>query len=419
VKFCALGADPELQDQCQMILEEVSPENWEFITSEAQTEPPDAEVYIWNFHPESFPGRLCAEVVSRSLFVVEPRLLDQLRAALGAVRASIVLKPVQGVTLRPFIEHSIRQHRTLAGKSSASERPPSSEERDDLLESLLYANLKLQEYDQSRTNFLARAVHDFRAPLTAVGGYCGLLMEQRLGPMSAAQLELIRRMQHSVQRLSRLTDAMFDLSAGRRAKRELDIQEADIEASISQALHEIAPYAQEKQIQVGASVEPPAQAFLFDAGKIEQALINLLENACKFNPKRGTIDVSAYPVLWREESGRDSGNRAHMVEPALRNGVSNGYRIDIRDSGCGIPDAHIDSIFEEYTSYGGGKDRSSGGLGLAICRMIIDAHRGAIWAESGPTGTQFSIVLPYRGGVSSGRIVRKPAPIVETKRVSA
>src|ERR1035441_3642386 len=74
----------------------------------------------------------------------------------------------------------------------------------------------------------------------------------------------------------------------------------------------------------------------------------------------------------------------------------NSFRVDIRDSGPGIQAVHADRIFEEYTSYGGRQDRSGGGLGLAICRMILRRHHGHLWAESHPSGAVFSFVLPLQ-----------------------
>ena len=93
-------------------------------------------------------------------------------------------------------------------------------DRDEILQCLIQANLKLQEYDQDRTTFLARAVHDFRAPLTAISGYCGLLLGEPLGPLTENQREVLRRMQHSTKRLSRMASAMFQLSVGRHVKRQ-------------------------------------------------------------------------------------------------------------------------------------------------------------------------------------------------------
>jgi two-component system sensor histidine kinase KdpD len=73
----------------------------------------------------------------------------------------------------------------------------------------------------------------------------------------------------------------------------------------------------------------------------------------------------------------------------------NCYRIDVSDSGPGIPPECLSSIFEEYTSYSGGKDRSGAGLGLAISKGIVELHKGRIWAEPRSRGATFSFVLPY------------------------
>jgi signal transduction histidine kinase len=424
MKCCVVSTESELLDQCRRIIEETVPGEWELVCSARYSEAPGADLYIWDFSCDPFIPVERADVVKQTLFAVEPSQLDRFRQALGTLRASIVLKPVQPAALRPFLEHAFRQRQTLPSEQNkASNGVSRHDDRDDLLDSVLHANLKLQEYDQSRTNFLARAVHDFRAPLTALDGYCGLLVEQRMGSLSPDQLNLLRRMQHSVKRLSRLTDAMFELSAGRRSKRELNVQEADVEASISQAIHEVTQHAQQKQIRISASVTRPHQSFVFDGGKMEQVLINLLENSCKFTPNNGSIEVSAYPVLY--EVGDRPHGPARSFGPDSETLPSNAYRIDVRDSGSGIPTEHICSIFEEYTSYAGGKDRSGGGLGLAISRMIIEAHHGAIWAESGATGTKFSLVLPYGGPVSTLRVANtsmrpgSQAAAASAKKVSA
>jgi signal transduction histidine kinase len=203
---------------------------------------------------------------------------------------------------------------------------------------------------------------------------------------------------------------MFELSIGSHVRRELDMRKVDLESSISQAIHEVAFHAEEKQIRITVSVVPPNQPLVFDPAKIEQVLINLLENACKFTPKRGAIELAGYPVVWRNQSRP---GRQAAVSPAA-GAAANAYRIDVRDSGCGIPAQHIESIFEEYTSYGGGKDRSGGGLGLAICRMIVNAHHGSIWAESGEAGTQFSVVLPYATPASEDIAWMKAEPAAAT-----
>jgi signal transduction histidine kinase len=76
----------------------------------------------------------------------------------------------------------------------------------------------------------------------------------------------------------------------------------------------------------------------------------------------------------------------------------NGYRIDITNSGKPIPKEHLEDIFEEYASYSGDQDRSGGGLGLAIGKMIITQHEGCVWAENTTKGPRFSFILPARFG---------------------
>ena len=110
-------------------------------------------------------------------------------------------------------------------------------------------------------------------------------------------------------------------------------------------------------------------------------MINILDNACKFTPRGGSIELRGYPYFWDRRKTKSSvppaaeRRRRTVLEPTA-------YRIDIRDSGSAIPAEHLDHIFEEYTSYAGGRDRSGGGLGLAIVRMIVNQHEGHVWAEN-------------------------------------
>jgi signal transduction histidine kinase len=285
-------------------------------------------------------------------------------------------------------------------------------DRNEILQCLIQSNLKLQEYDQDRTNFLARALHDFRAPLTATNGYCGLLLTEALGPLSNDQKEVLRRMQHSVKRLSRMTSAMFELSIGRQIKKQPDLREADISECVEQALHEVNPFADGKRISISVEMDPAPSALYLEPGQIEQVLVNLLDNACKFTPRSGEIEIRGYPFFWERRSLRSSS--APLLERRYEDSrLPNSYRIDIRDSGSRIPHEHLETIFEEYTSYSGGRDRSGGGLGLAICRMIIALHDGHVWAENTDHGPRLSFVIPIRPAEPG----RAGLPTVEAKHV--
>jgi len=198
-----------------------------------------------------------------------------------------------------------------------------------------------------------------------------------------------------------MASAMFELGVGRQLKRRPDLRPADIRERVEQALHEITPAADSKNISMSVELAPEEGKAYLEPGQIEQVLMNLLDNACKFTPKGGSIEIRGYPFFWERRAPHSSS--ALVTDRRYRDSNSpNSYRIDIRDSGPQIPVEHIGKIFEEYTSYVGSQDRSGGGLGLAICRMIIQTHEGRVWMENTDYGPRFSFVLPIYSAKSAG-----------------
>jgi signal transduction histidine kinase len=324
------------------------------------------------------------------VFLVQRQNLARLQEELQGSRASILLKPVDPIVLQTVIDSMAR---VSYGRPAVFD----DEQRDsDLLQYLLHTNLKLQEFEHDRTNFLARAVHDFRAPLTALHGYCGLLVEQKLGPLNPAQIELLERMQQSIKRVSRMTSAMFELSVGKQLERKPHLEVVDVEQCVQQALHDVLPVVDEKQIALSIQIDRPEVSPRWEVGQIVQVLINLVENACRFTPRYGSIEIRGYPTMFNASEDR-AGASSSAIRLTSTSVAS--YQIDVRDSGTGIEAKFLPFIFEEYTSYSGGRDRSCGGLGLAICRMIVVGHGGKIWAESSAQGTVFSLVLPLHENV--------------------
>jgi len=378
-----ISQDAELLRMCRGTLAEIAPNSWTISAVGPTEADATASLCIWDFHP-TFPIPEQASS-ARHLFLVHREDLALFRANTHAHEANILLKPYTRATLTAFLGMAVSAASTMSLRA----------DRDALLQCLIQTNLRLQEYDQDRTSFLARAVHDFRAPLTAISGYCGLLLGEPLGPLNESQNEVLQRMQHSANRLLRMASAMFELSVGRRIKRVPGLQKNDIRMCLDQALHEIAPFSDEKRFSISAQMEPQDDYLFFDSGQIEQVFINILDNACKFTPKAGSIEIRGYPYFWERRTSHTA------VTPVVERRVAtmrmpNSYRIDTRDSGTPIAQEHLNCIFEEYTSYSAGRDRSGGGLGLAICRSFINQHEGRIWAENTETGPMISFVLPLR-----------------------
>ncbi len=391
MKVMVVSKDPELYKLCCEIIGEIANPNWTIAATDSVATRSEADLYIWDFGADLLSLPQPRHSPSRNLFLVQRKdLADFRNRMMGSAEANILLKPVTRPTLAAFLGLAISAHeeQILAAHSLRADR-------DELLQCLIQTNLKLQEYDQDRTNFLARAVHDFRAPLTALSGYCGLLLSEPLGPINENQRDVLQRMRHSAKRLSRMADAMFQLSVGRHINKRPDLQPGDLQQCLDQALHEVAPFAEEKRIGISADLASPDQTLYFEAGQVEQILINILDNACKFTPKAGAIEITGYPYFW-ERRKTNGGLPSDLERRREINLEPNAYRVDVCDSGAGIPVMHLQRIFEEYTSYAGGRDRSGGGLGLAICKMIAIRHDGDIWAENTDSGAMFSFVLPLR-----------------------
>jgi len=341
-------------------------------------------VYIWDYEPDlPIPVAINRTEPRKHVFLVRRKDLQAFRASVTQPGVAVLLKPVAWPVLEAFLENAAKLE-AGAGALAGTE--------DELLQGLIQANLRLQEYDQDRTNFLARAVHDFRAPLTALSGYCSLLLGEHLGPLKPEQQDVLIRMERSARRLSRISSAMFQLSVGRVLKPELNLQPGDLRECMEQALHETLPLSDPKEIEVILDWVTPPSDLHFERSQMEQVLINLLENACKFTPRRGIITIRAYPTYWQRKSDVNSAAAASSVSGSVSQ--HNVFRIDILDSGPSIPVQYLQEIFEEYTTYSGGRDRAGGGLGLAICKSIVALHKGRIWAENSAEGVLFSLLLP-------------------------
>src|SRR5438105_13163911 len=288
-----VSGDRFLYRLCREVLLGFRDRAWDFGMVASYDQARGADLFLWDLPADSpFPGD-DFDPENKGIFLIARRHLKLLQRRTALAGFNLVLKPVNPVLLRALLEEALSQYeaRSMEGQIAEQMRL----ERDEMLQHLLHANLKRQEYDQDRTNCLAHSVHDFRAPLTAVQGYCSLLLDKHLGPLTAEQMKVLEHMQRSVRRLSRLTAGMFQMSVGPQAPRRPARREGDIEACIAQAVHEVKPVLESKNIQLRVEVSPPPEKLFIDEIQIEQTLVNLLDNACRLTHRRGKIDLCAYP----------------------------------------------------------------------------------------------------------------------------
>lgn len=385
-----ISQDNNLIKLCREIRSDFAKCPWHLFTGPAEEDTSTTDLYIWDFDPAVGVPPSLRRGTSNQLFLVSRKDVAVFQKSSGYCDAVILLKPVTRPTLAAFLGQAVAAY---ADRLSAADGLRA--DRDEILQCLIQANLKLQEFDQDRTNFLARALHDFRAPLTAIAGYCDLLVNEALGPLRENQKEVLQKMSHSSRRLSRMASGMYQLSIGRHVHVRIERRESDIQQCIEQAVHEVRPAAEAKDISISTDLDPETTLVYLEPSSIEQVLINILDNACKFTPRSGEIEIRGGPLFWEWRS--TNGSTAVATERRKQNArLPNAYRIEILNSGAPIPEEHLAHIFEEYTPYSGGQDRSGGGLGLAICRMIITRHEGRILVENRDSGPVFSFVLPLR-----------------------
>lgn len=370
-----ISADQALVEVCRGILDHLGLHRGELRVSASGIVHEGSDICIWDSESmPNLPAAMFAPDQTTKLVIVRRALLASVRDKLPPQgKFHFLHSPVSKLTLRVFLESAIA--RLQSGGTGIE-----NSDRDVLLQKLLETNWKLQEYDTERTCFLTRAVHDVRAPIMAIQGYCGLLLAGQFGAVNDDQTQILERMQRSIERLGRLAEAMMELGMGGKAGTKLKLENSCLESCVNQAVHEILPIAQQKQIDVALDLAPPIAPLLFDSSQIEQVLVNLLDNGCKFTPRRGSIRIRGYSV-------HPDGDTEETQ--------FGGYRLDIDDTGPGISGDRIEHVFDEYASYGGPTDRSGAGLGLAICRLIVSAHSGRIWATSQGSGTTISVLLPY------------------------
>ena len=286
--------DRRLFELCREILDEQCPRNHTLVVAEPRLPLPEASLYIWDYRPGlELAWKMAAESPKSHVVLVERTELARSRE-LQADGVIVALKPITKAALCAWLGHAL-------GNGPAERL---RQDRDEILQALIETTLQLQVYDQDRTTFLARAIHDFRAPLTATSGYCGLLLDGQLGPLTDPQKEVLGRIQASVKRLARMTAAMFQLSVGPHVHRPPNLEEGDIREAIQQALHEIRPRATERRLHVEVNIAAPVQVMYFERDQLEQLVLNLLDNACKFAPKNGKIEVTGYPWFWERRSER-------------------------------------------------------------------------------------------------------------------
>jgi two-component system OmpR family sensor kinase len=227
-------------------------------------------------------------------------------------------------------------------------------EKADLQEA--YKSLKV--LDTMKSDFVSTASHELRTPLTIMRGYCEILHDGLLGEINEEQRSKLAIMIKEIDALLRMASRTLDLSALEAGKLSMKIEDISLVNIAKEVVNELKSIAQEKNQNILVEL-PELSLVRGDGERIEMVCYNLIQNAIKHTPVGSKIKIH----------GRE-------YKDYLLLGVS--------DDGPGMPSHELDKIFDRfYTGEKPRRDREVGtGIGLAVCRGIVEAHGGRIWAES-------------------------------------
>jgi two-component system phosphate regulon sensor histidine kinase PhoR len=237
---------------------------------------------------------------------------------------------------------------------------------------------ELRQTERLRRELTANVSHELRTPLTSIKGFAETLLDGAMQDDVTCR-RFLAIIDGETDRLVKLVDDLLDLSLLESKRLTLELKPVDVSVLVAHTVDKLRPLAQTQRLTLHQSA-PPGIVVSADADRLEQVLTNLVDNALKYTPEGGRVDVQV----------------------AAANGE---IEVLVNDSGRGIGPEDLPHVFERFYRADRSRTRGSGGtgLGLAIAKHIVEAHGGRISVSSQPNaGTTFKVTLPRRadGSVS-------------------
>ncbi len=224
---------------------------------------------------------------------------------------------------------------------------------------------------EAKSRFLAGVTHELRTPLNGIIGFSELMYDAKLGPVSDDHKDVLSDILTSARHLLQLINDILDLSKVEAGRMEFHPESTRIDTLVYEVRDVVRPLAEKKRLKLAISV-PAEFTAVVDPSRFKQVLYNYLSNAVKFTPENGRVDVR----VRREED--------------------HSFRVEVEDTGVGIPPDEIAKLFQEFQQLPNSRKAEQGtGLGLALTRHIVEAQGGSVSVRSVPgTGSVFAAVFP-------------------------
>jgi signal transduction histidine kinase len=227
-----------------------------------------------------------------------------------------------------------------------------------------------------RTMFLSASAHELKTPLTVLQVYLETLLGDLSEGLDDEQMEFLQICHESMLKLRNLVIDLVDLAALERGELRFTVERVEVVPVLYAVRDEMEPLARHAEVEIEVESPDHLPAARGDTDRVEQVVRNLVDNAVKNTPPGGAVTVR----------GRHVEDRVELI---------------VEDNGIGIPEEQLESIFNEYVKGAGDNERNSNGsgLGLAVCRRIVDNLEGEITVESiEGKGSTFTVKLPMWTG---------------------
>jgi len=279
---------------------------------------------------------------------------------------------------------------------------------EEIRQSLERTATEMERLNQMKNSFLGLASHELKTPLTIIMGYVELLLSEREESFDEDTLELIHHISRAGDRLSEIVRDMVDVSLIDAHTIDLISQDVDVNILVQRSVDKAESFVLQREQNLKLELSSDLPLVKCDVDRMIQAIGNILGNAIKFTPDRGTIIIQTKLVHTPRKPEKFSSSGIDGA-CTLSNGQIPYVEIAICDKGIGIAETEQEAIFEKFHEVGDVEEHSSGkvafksrgaGLGLSIVKGIVDLHGGAVWVESpghdpeSMPGSTFYILLP-------------------------
>ena len=244
-----------------------------------------------------------------------------------------------------------------------------NQEREQLLEAERSARMAAQRATRIKDEFLATLSHELRTPLSAILGWTQILLKGQASG-AADQQRAIQVIDRNARAQVQLIDDLLDLSSILAGKIRLDLQQVSLSDVVQAAIDSARPTAEAKDVRLISLLDSSHTRVNADSARLQQVVWNLLTNAIKFTPRGGQVQV-------------------------LVQRVNSHVELSVSDTGAGIPASFLPQVFDRFSQSDSSTTRTHGGLGLglAICKQLVDLHAGTIRASSPGEGLGATFVV--------------------------